>query len=430
VNVAAISAVPQLPQISGNQLPCGDSTIIYTATANGLPSPTSFNWTVPGGVNFTSLNAGTMQNNLGYRRKRTDLRNCQQLLWRFPAGMYSGYCTASYTATGYDWSAECLCEWRKIIRFILNLEQTGVNYNWSVPAGAVFTGGGDTILVNFQIQFAGKVCVSPQNVCGSIQPICLDVAVRPVPVADLSQSNQICAGETSSLKFSLSATVRSDVTWTDGVQTTTFNDISNNHSVTVSPAQTTTYKLLGIKDNSAPACSASLQDSVTITVRPNFSFSRSAQICEGEFLVAGGASQTVSGVYTDSLQTIYGCDSVIITTLTVFDIDTTTLNTYTCDPSQAGSTVQHFTQLNGCDSVVIRAVVLNPSNTVLLYDKSCNPNNVGVFTQNLTNQYGCDSTVITTVTFSLSDTTYISLKSCNPSAVGTFYNPLTSGRWL
>lgn len=425
VNVEAISAVPQLPQISGNQFPCGDSTILYIATANGLPSPTSFNWTVPGGVSFTTLNLRTVRitwdtvvsgqicvtanNSCGSSQPA-----CIPITVEPPIQQPVMTGPLSVCANGGNYP------------FILNLQQTGVSYNWTVPGGAVFTGGGDTILVNFQNAVSGKVCVAPQNVCGTIQPVCLDVVVRPVPAADLSQSTQICTGESVNLNFGLSGNGPFDVTWTDGTQTTTLNDISNNHSVTVNPVATTTYKLLAIADNSAPVCSTVLLDSVTVTVRPNFSFSRSAQICEGEFLVAGGASQIISGVYTDSLQTVYGCDSVIITTLTVFEIDTTTLNTYTCDPSQAGSTVQHFTQLNGCDSVVVRSVVLNPSNTVLLYDKSCNPNNVGVFTQSLTNQYGCDSTVTTTVTFSLSDTTYINQKSCDPATVGVFYSPLTS----
>ncbi|MEO0007097.1 MAG: hypothetical protein RJA20_1293 [Bacteroidota bacterium] len=425
VNVAAISAVPQLPQISGNILPCGDSTVIYTATANGLPSPTSFNWTVPGGVNFTPVTLGsvritwdtvvsgqicvTANNSCGASQPA-----CIPIAVQPPIQPPSMAGPLSVCANGGNYS------------FTLNIEQTGVNYNWTVPGGATFTGSGDTISVNFQNAVSGKVCVVPQNICGAIQPVCLDVTVRPTPLADLSQSNQICQGESSSLTFSLSGNGPFDVTWTNGSQTTTLNDIANNHSVTVNPAQTTTYKLLSIADNSAPVCSAQLLDSVTVTVRPNFSFSRTAQICEGESLLAGGGQQTVSGIYTDSLQTVYGCDSVIITQLTVYDIDTTNLNTYTCDPAQAGSTVQHFLQTNGCDSVVIRAVVLNPSNTIQLFDKSCNPNNVGVFTQNLTNQYGCDSTVITTITFSLSDTTYINRKSCDPSAVGIFYNPLTT----
>ncbi len=43
----------------------------------------------------------------------------------------------------------------------------------------------------------------------------------------------------------------------------------------------------------------------------------SKEICEGEFLFAGGALQTMPGIYYDTLQTSMGCDSVIVTSLTV-----------------------------------------------------------------------------------------------------------------
>ena len=42
-----------------------------------------------------------------------------------------------------------------------------------------------------------------------------------------------------------------------------------------------------------------------------------ASICEGETFLAGGALQTISGLYKDTLQTYLGCDSIITTNLTV-----------------------------------------------------------------------------------------------------------------
>ncbi len=42
-----------------------------------------------------------------------------------------------------------------------------------------------------------------------------------------------------------------------------------------------------------------------------------AAICEGEFYVAGGMQQTTSGIYYDTLTTATGCDSVIVTRLTL-----------------------------------------------------------------------------------------------------------------
>lgn len=61
-------------------------------------------------------------------------------------------------------------------------------------------------------------------------------------------------------------------------------------------------------------------DSIVITL--NLIISRainnvSANICQGEFYMAGGIQQTRSGIYYDTLRTASGCDSVVITNLTV-----------------------------------------------------------------------------------------------------------------
>ena len=61
-------------------------------------------------------------------------------------------------------------------------------------------------------------------------------------------------------------------------------------------------------------------DSIVITL--NLTINRivkniTADICEGAFYVAGGAPQTKAGIYYDTLKTAAGCDSVIVTHLSV-----------------------------------------------------------------------------------------------------------------
>ncbi|MEP7237892.1 MAG: gliding motility-associated C-terminal domain-containing protein [Ferruginibacter sp.] len=61
-------------------------------------------------------------------------------------------------------------------------------------------------------------------------------------------------------------------------------------------------------------------DSIIITL--NLTISRAlnnvtANICQGEFYLAGGKQQSQSGIYYDTLKTAAGCDSVVITDLTV-----------------------------------------------------------------------------------------------------------------
>lgn len=52
--------------------------------------------------------------------------------------------------------------------------------------------------------------------------------------------------------------------------------------------------------------------------------SMNTKICLGDSVFVGGNFQKTSGIYTDSLVTVIGCDSVIVTDLTVTSIDTTT----------------------------------------------------------------------------------------------------------
>ncbi len=61
-------------------------------------------------------------------------------------------------------------------------------------------------------------------------------------------------------------------------------------------------------------------DSIIITL--NLTISRiinnvTANICQGEFYMAGGIPQTKPGIYYDTLKTAAGCDSVVVTHLTV-----------------------------------------------------------------------------------------------------------------
>jgi gliding motility-associated-like protein len=54
-----------------------------------------------------------------------------------------------------------------------------------------------------------------------------------------------------------------------------------------------------------------------LLVHPKGFTTRNVAICEGESYFAGGANQFMTGVYVDSMHTVYGCDSIVTTDLTV-----------------------------------------------------------------------------------------------------------------
>ncbi len=88
-----------------------------------------------------------------------------------------------------------------------------------------------------------------------------------------------------------------------------------------------------------------------------------ASICDGESYFVGGAEQTTSGNYNDTLMTAGGCDSVVTTTLTVLPEFTTTIDTTICDgesifaggayQTTSGTYTEVLQSSNTCDSTVV-----------------------------------------------------------------------------
>ncbi|MBL7774942.1 MAG: hypothetical protein JNK89_03020, partial [Saprospiraceae bacterium] len=231
VTVTANSALPQMPQVTGNTNPCSDSTILYTATAVGTPPPSTFVWTTPNNYPFT-----------------TPSFNSIQIFWDtvFTGGQL---CVTAQNSCGSSPPAclpinvldalippafkgpDTVCAGAGNYLFTLDTLQAGTNYTWTAPPGATVSGTPDSVQINFVNAASGKVCVTAQNACGSGAPICMDVAVSPVPTANLAGTGEICSGDSLLLTFTLSGQGPFDVTWTDGNQNMTLTNIQNGHTV-------------------------------------------------------------------------------------------------------------------------------------------------------------------------------------------------------
>jgi hypothetical protein len=81
------------------------------------------------------------------------------------------------------------------------------------------------------------------------------------------------------------------------------------------------------------------------------------------------------------------------------------MNQTTCDSSLLGVFPQFLIAQDGCDSIVITTVTMAPSDTTYLSGISCDSASIGVFQNLLSNQMGCDSLIITTITAGMPDTT-------------------------
>ncbi|MEY3412314.1 MAG: hypothetical protein RIQ70_1002, partial [Bacteroidota bacterium] len=99
----------------------------------------------------------------------------------------------------------------------------------------------------------------------------------------------------------------------------------------------------------------------------------STSICEGSSILLGGVSQTTAGVYTDNLISSQGCDSIVVTTLSIIPIAKViaehsicpggSLQVGTSTYSSAGVYLDTLTSTAGCDSIVTSVVFMLPTIT-------------------------------------------------------------------
>ena len=146
-----------------------------------------------------------------------------------------------------------------------------------------------------------------------------------------------------------------------------------------------------------------------VTVNTNFS------ACAGTSVVLQGAPQTQAGTYIDSLLTPLGCDSVIITQLSFLppipltqqSISICSGGSYTLNGNtynSPGAYLDTLNSVNGCDSVILTNLQFSPTLTSIVNQNICSGSSYnfngtllsaeGIFTDTLSATGGCDSVVI------------------------------------
>ena len=182
-----------------------------------------------------------------------------------------------------------------------------------------------------------------------------------------------------------------------------------------------------------------------------------------------GNTYNSTGIYVDTLQTIYGCDSVVTIYLTILKPDTVTFKETACDSFvslsgantwlKSGFFSEKMSNQVMCDSIIQYDLTINYSNQSFVNYDECNPFNTpagtsitssGIYTEVLTNSLGCDSTVTVSATITknkpiitkigenlevdLTDLSYQWLDCDNayasiPSATSATYKPNKSGNY-
>ncbi len=157
---------------------------------------------------------------------------------------------------------------------------------------------------------------------------------------------------------------------------------------------------------------------INLDVQSPYQTQLEASICAGESFNFNGTLLTETGVYTDSLQTVNGCDSNLVLTLTVFPeyYQTQTASVCMGDSlewqgeilTETGVFYDTLLSMTGCDSVLNLALTVHPEYEIQL-DAEIQEGEVyefggqllseeGVYFDSLITTEGCDSVIVLTLT--------------------------------
>lgn len=161
-------------------------------------------------------------------------------------------------------------------------------------------------------------------------------------------------------------------------------------------------------------------DSVVVTeisTYPTYNFSVNTQICNGDTVKVGNFNYTLAGTYLTPLTSIFGCDSIIRTSITVLPSSIENVEATLCKGDSIkianvvyrneGTYIQTSTGSNGCeDQLIIKIDILETEfNNVI---SICQGDSIkvgnsiyksdGIFTDRLISTFGCDSLITTILT--------------------------------
>ena len=153
---------------------------------------------------------------------------------------------------------------------------------------------------------------------------------------------------------------------------------------------------------------------LNLQVNNSYNDTISARICSGEIYNDFGFSVDAPGFHTRQYHTIYGCDSIVTLNLSVTDKITDTIKAVICEgetytennfnASQTGEYVRELQTMYGCDSIIVLSLNVAPvyQDTIYkiikdgeVYDKNgFFETEQGIYAQYLSTEYGCDSIVV------------------------------------
>lgn len=223
-----------------------------------------------------------------------------------------------------------------------------------------------------------------------------DIEIFENPIVNLGNDTSFCSGN----KFVLDAGPDfSTYFWSTG---------ESSQSIQVNAAGP-----YWVDVTNAAACKGS--DTIVLGINPSFTFQIDTSICKSDSIFLEGDFQTEPGVYSDTLLTVLGCDSVFVTNLIVNDYLTLNIDTTVCQDdsiflegafqTEEGFYYDTISNVNTCDSVIITTLTLTDyltqnKETVIcdgdsVFLEGAYRTNEGTYYDTILNVNTCDSLLIT-----------------------------------
>ena len=199
--------------------------------------------------------------------------------------------------------------------------------------------------------------------CPAIDSVTINIVNSPG--ATFSYNTPFCEGDTSTVLPTFSGNNFAGVFSSNPTGVSFVDTLTGEIDLTTSNAGTYTIY------NNIPAiggCAADV-DSFQIVINPMYIIPENESICAGDSIMLGGEFQTLPGVYSDTLSTVNGCDSIVQTTLTIIPVDTVQIDTAICQGDSlfvggnwqtvAGIYYDTTTNVSGCDSILVTNLTID-----------------------------------------------------------------------
>ncbi len=360
------------------------SNFTYTSVCKGNPTQFTSTATAPNGQQITSYqwNFGDGQTGSGQTVSHTYAQAGDYQVTH-TVGVGGGDCNGQITQTVPVYASpvpSATAQPSTVIyggtsTLTANAGATGsFNFHWE-PANMVVSPNSQTTqTVSLQATQTYTVTVTnPQGDCTASAQVTVSIEGSNMVAMATADQTSLCEGESTTLHAQPSGgTGNYTYSWTPA---NTLNNANIQSPVATPPVGTTTYSC-HVSDG------LSAQDvSVTIVVHPNEEADVYETICENSTYSFFGEMLHTPGVYDHTIETQYGCDSVIHLHLSNWQIYETPITDRFCEGEHymffdqaldAAGTYYHTLQsVHGCDSIIRLNLIQDPIYEFNFYESTC-----------------------------------------------------------